>query len=140
MSIEVNDNVIIPYKDREINFKEPVRVYRNLNAKGSRRTYSIKQKGLVVAHTTRICLKNCKFLVQEGGRQRFLRTGERNVHAWIEGVITPNGMGTTVTKNDLSKITYNPSKSGFFVFQNHPVKEARFVVCNEDGIGASYFE
>lgn len=138
MPSEANDNVIIPFKNRKINYDIPVRVYRNLHVRGIR-TYSIKQKGLVVAHTTRVCLKNCKFLVQESSRQRFLKTGSRNVHAWVEGVITPNGMGTTAARNDLPKITYNPRNSGTFMFQNHPIKEAWFVICNEDGVGATYF-
>ena len=52
-----NDNNIVPFKERAINLEERVQVYRNLHRAG--RTYSVKQKGLVVAHATRICLRDC---------------------------------------------------------------------------------
>jgi hypothetical protein len=136
---QANCNVIIPFKDREIQSGIPVQVYRNLNAKGQYRTYSIRQKGLVVAHTTRICLKDCKFIVQEGSRQRVLKSGSRNVHAWIEGTIAPNGMVTTAACNDLKKITYNPRANNTFMSDNHPVSGAGLVICNKDGVVAAYF-
>lgn len=136
-----NDNNIVPFKERAINLEERVQVYRNLHRAG--RTYSVKQKGLVVAHTTRICLRNCNFVVQEKARQRCLKSGERNIHAWIDGFISGSGMGTTAAKNDLPKLTYNPRVDKGFMhsltINPRPVKHANFVICNEDGVGAAYF-
>jgi hypothetical protein len=136
-----SDNNIVPFKERAINLEERVQVYRNLHRTG--RTYSVKQKGLVVAHATRICLRDCNFVVQEKSRQRCLKTGEKNVHAWIDGFISGSGMGTTAAKNDLAKLTYNPKVDKGFMhsltIEPKPVKHADFVICNEDGVGAAYF-
>lgn len=73
------------YKNREIKWRERVEVYRNLNRKGVQ--YSIRQNGLVVGHTDFVDLKECYFIVQEAGRQRALRTGRRNVHAFVTGYL-----------------------------------------------------
>lgn len=97
-----------PFKDRSIDFSKPVEVYRNLHKKG--RVYSIRQGGLVVAHTDNIVLKDCKLIVQKSGLEKYLQTGIKNVHAWVKGTITNDPI--------LSFgfiIDYNPTK-GFVYF------------------------
>jgi hypothetical protein len=54
---------MVRFKNRFWVNSEPVSVYRNLNKKG--KWYSIKQKGLVVAHTENIHMYDCKFIVNK---------------------------------------------------------------------------
>jgi hypothetical protein len=83
--------VIEPYKGRTIDPKRRVEVYRNINKPGPQMWYSIRQDGLVVGHTKDITLKNVYFVVREAGRQRVLKTGRKNVHAWVLGYLDRSG-------------------------------------------------
>ena len=77
--------MIEPYKNRVIDESKPVYVYRCLNRKGY--VFSVKQNNLVVAHTDSMVIKNCEFLVNKAGKKRAIKTGVRNVHAFIKGFI-----------------------------------------------------
>lgn len=46
---------------------------------------SVKIPGQRVAYASWVSLKNVEFKVHERGRQRCIRDGVRNVHAWIVG-------------------------------------------------------
>ena len=73
--------MIKSFKSRRINYKYPVRVYRNLNRRDAV-WYSIMQKKfcpkigrkvwLVVGYAKELMLTNAKFFVSEKGRQRVL--------------------------------------------------------------------
>ncbi len=76
-----------------------VRVYYNLRKK----CFSIKFKGLVKAHVDSVNLTDVKFIVSEAGRQRVLREKQKNVHAYVEGVV----VAEPVTHGG-RLITYNP--------------------------------
>ncbi len=83
-----------------------VEVYRNLHRKCySVRDYKTKR---VIYHTNSISLTSAKCFVQEGGRQRVLKEGRKNVHAYIRGIWSgvPNDGG--------DKVSYNPYKSNKF--------------------------
>ena len=54
-------------------------VYWNFHKK----VFSVKYRGLVIAHATRILVKRARFRVSEIGRQRVLSEGRKNVHAGI---------------------------------------------------------
>lgn len=85
-----------------------VRVYRNLHQD----CWSVQHKGLVVAHVNTVKLKNVRFVVQQGGYERFLREGRKNVHAFVAGELVEidgpgfNGTGT--------EVVYNPRVSNLF--------------------------
>lgn len=133
----VNDNIIRRYKGRELDEDAPVFLYRNLNRRG--RVYSLRQKGLVVAHAERVCLKDCTFHVSEAGRQRVLKTGRKNIHAGIRGTITGSGMGTTAKEaSKLPRISYDPMKGPSFVCDGGDVAGAWFIACNEHGVFGAY--
>lgn len=89
-----------------------VQVYRNLHKK----CYSVRSKatGRVIAHVDEINLKKVRFIVQEGGRQRVIREGRKNVHAFIEGEIL---LGIFPV-GQLQKIHYNPYKYDSFMLMN----------------------
>lgn len=42
-------------------------------------------KGRVIAHATRVLLKDVSFVVQKAGREKVLKTGQKNVHAFVRG-------------------------------------------------------
>lgn len=133
-------NVIVPYKNRTIDFTSTVKVYRNLNKKGV--WYSLVQNGLTVAHASAVCLNDCSFNVNEKTRQWVIRNNRKVFHAYIEGTIQPSFIETT-TNNDLSAIIkYNPYKHmGFMVvnLKTKPfiIKKASVVICNQEGVKAS---
>lgn len=72
------------YKGRRVNYNKEVKVYRNLTRKPGV-WYSIVQNGKVVAHSEFVLLFDVKFEVNEAGRQRMLKSGHKNVHAYAVG-------------------------------------------------------
>jgi len=103
-----------------------VQVYRNLH-KG---LWSVRGKGRVIAHRPLIILKDCVMRVQESERQRVIREGQRNVHAWVTGVPCWETDG-----NDLVEIGYNPYFAPTFTSRPgyEAVTSARFVVFSQEG-------
>ena len=65
-------------------------VYKNLH----KDCWSVKQDGLVKAHTTDIELWDCAFRVNKAGRERVLKEKRKKVHAGISGYIDHLGMTT----------------------------------------------
>lgn len=66
-----------------------VRVYYNLH----KACWSIKAmegplKGRVVAHAAGVALMDARTVVSQAGRERVIREGKKNVHAFIEGQVT----------------------------------------------------
>jgi uncharacterized protein (DUF2147 family) len=127
--------MIIPFKNRDIDFNSKVKIYRNLKAARDQRIYSIKQNGFVVAHTTNIVLRDCKLIVQEGSRQRLLKTGQRNVHAWICGFVDMENNGEKCT----NRIVYNPKNNNSFMCGLKLIKHADVVLFNEHGVFITTF-
>lgn len=139
---EADDNVVFPYKGRSIDVSKPIRVYRNLTKKG--KWYSVVQNRLTIAHSTAICIRNAKFVVNEKTRNRVLKNKRKEFHAYIEGIYATSGMGTTAKKNDLpAQIKYNPFLHESFICDNltekpFKVTNAKFVICNEEGVKGTY--
>lgn len=100
--------MIVPFKNRSIDPNQRVRVYRNLH----RGDWSIAdaRTGKVLAHATHVSLRGCVMRVSESGRLRAVARKQRNVHAWIEGVID--------NENDRNHswtfLRYNPFRSDCF--------------------------
>lgn len=61
-----------------------VHVYRNL----TRACWSVRRSGRVIAHVRALHLQDCRMVVQAGGQARARVTGQRNVHAYVSGVVT----------------------------------------------------
>lgn len=76
--------VIKAFKGRTVDVSARVWVYRNLHGKSGHR-YSLRQRGLVVAHGDTVILSDVRFVVSESGRQRVIATRRKNVHAYIVG-------------------------------------------------------
>lgn len=86
------------YKGRKLDPRKPVEVYRNLHREGV--WYSVRQGGRVVAHTRGILLSPARFVVRQAGRERAIREGRRNVHAWVRGRFACSAYGTCVEFED----------------------------------------
>ena len=96
-------------KRYRIDYSKPVKVYRNLH-KGC---WSIKQNGLVKAHSDDIHLYNCEFLVNEKNRLKVIKEKRKNVHAFVKGHIW-----TGANQNLDRRACYNPYfKDCFYVFE-----------------------
>ena len=110
---------MITFKNRTIDPDRSLLVYRNLR----KNEFSVMQDGLVVGHTKDISLQRCQFIVRQSGHQKFLQTGRKNVHAFVEGMLSnkkkPKG---TVP------IRYNPEiGTGFFDPQGNFVLTASHI-------------
>ena len=86
----------------KIDIKRKVFVYKNLH----KDCWSIKQDGLVKAHTHDLEMWNCAFQVNAKGRAKVLEEKRKNVHAGVKGYIDDTNcelkIGTEVTYNHLS--------------------------------------
>lgn len=98
---------MIAFKNRDIDYTKPVFVYRNL----TKDCFSVQQNGRVVAHAQNLSMRNNTFNVCESGRQKVLKTGQKNVHAKIKGFLVNNDH----ISNLPNKINYNPYKYNSFV-------------------------
>ena len=89
-----------------------VEVYFNLH----KHVFSVRQcsTGRVILHTDKVHIRDPQFVVRKSGRDRVLREGKKNVHAFVRGEIThfddfdPDCMG-------YSLVSYNPYKFDTFV-------------------------
>lgn len=100
-----------------------VEVYYNLHKK----CLSVRHKGKVISHTPAITLRNAKFVVREGGRQRVLQEGKKNVHAFVKGELVSYD-----STEHARSATYNPYRFASFVDREtfEPVHEASLVSIN----------
>lgn len=105
------------YKGRKIDPRFPVEVYRNLHHPGV--VYSIRQRGLVVAHADRFCLSECHFHVSPSGREKVIREKKKYVHAWVLGYMAGQ-RGISVG----DRVSYNPFTHTSFMCNNAPITSA----------------
>lgn len=94
----------------------PVRVYRNLH----RDMFSIQaktDKGWRVAGRAKwVQLFEPQAIVSEAGRQRVLRTGQKNVHAYLTGRLGATHPIDSRQHALLRLFTYNPKHSALFTY------------------------
>jgi hypothetical protein len=76
----------------------------------SRRLWSVRVAGRVVAHVPAIALSDVTFRASEAGRLRCLRTGARDVHAWAAGTVAE-----VSRTRDASGVRYRIEEAGFRV-------------------------
>jgi hypothetical protein len=97
----------------KIDKSRKVFIYKNLH----KDCWSIKQDGLVKAHTTDLCLFDCSFRVNAKGRAKVLKERRKNVHAGISGYIDlPWDEENISREGQKTKLAmYNPYKYKSFV-------------------------
>lgn len=102
-----------------------VKVHRNLNAKCLSITATEGEfKGRVIAHCQAVRLLDVTFKVSETSRQRIIRTGVKDVHAYAVGYLLecdtpvlryPQPLNHTAIECDFERrVTYNPFKLPYF--------------------------
>tara|TARA_Y100000310_G_scaffold205201_1_gene205550 strand:- start:726 stop:1112 length:387 start_codon:yes stop_codon:yes gene_type:complete len=96
-------------KRYHIDTSRKVFVYKNLH----KDCWSIKQDGLVKAHTHDLEMWDCAFYVNAKGRAKVLEEKRKNVHAGIKGYIDEHGV--SAIEYPLHAVTYNPYKYDSFV-------------------------
>lgn len=114
-----------------------VQVYRNLH----QNCWSVRQSGKVMAHVDYLWLVKARMNVSAKGREKVLRTSQKNVHAYISGYVDTHYPACTLEDfyeeqgYSWEEISYNPYKSGnFHSKQTHqPIAEAPMVdMCIHD--------
>ncbi len=122
-----------------------VEVYRNLkHGRKAPPLYSVRYKGKVIRRVRRALLTNVVFKVSEAGRQRVLKEGRKNVHAFVVGDWTGPKGAYGMDKNDHNlpvRVAYNPYVAGHFlayglISSDIKVKGAGAVLLNEHGMSA----
>ena len=66
----------------------------------------------VLRHTNGMVLRDVTFVVSEAGRQRAIRTGQRNVHAYVRGTISYTERYSLTP--DWVELRYNPFRAPGF--------------------------
>lgn len=94
--------------------KDRVRVYYNLHGNVWSVQHYIPGKGWRVReHLSSLILENVEFKVSEAGRQRVIREGRKNVHAYAIGWLSEREpYGYT---GHLPCASYNPHKAAHFI-------------------------
>ena len=90
-------------------------------------------KGNVMGYRNSLVLRDCTFVVQEGGRQRVVEKKCRQVHAWVTGL--PFAALGAVPQPHWPKASYNPYRSGSFHFSetNEPLPTGCDLYFHDDG-------
>jgi hypothetical protein len=88
-----------------------VQVYRNLNAQ---QLFSIRDRktGLVLAHGDRFLVGDVTCKVREGGRQRVIKEGRKNVHAFLNCIYLGE---CKLDVKHLDELYYDPYKHSTFI-------------------------
>lgn len=92
-----------------------VAVYFNLH----KHVFSLQSRnkdtyGRVIEHSDHVILKNPKFVVRQGGRQKVLDEKKKNVHAYVVGEVIESLPQGRVVHTEHS-VTYNPYRYSQFV-------------------------
>jgi len=114
-------------------------IYRNLNRGG----FSLKYKGLVIANMRRFTADDVEFRVSDASRQRAVREGRRNVHAYMVCDNEPIGLHWKdetvekhVTENNMKPVYYHPLETETFVIAgtSTPVTESEHIVAANEKV------
>jgi hypothetical protein len=91
-------------------------IYRNLRTGG----FSVKYRGRVIEHLNGpTIVMGAVFKVNELGRQRVIKEGQKNVHAYV--VCDNYQTCPKYSVDKINKITYNPYKSSSFMYEGKPI-------------------
>lgn len=120
-------------KRYHIDTSRKVFVYKNLH----KDCWSVKQDGLVKAHTHDLEMWDCAFHVNAKGRAKVLEEKRKNVHAGVKGYIDDfHGVDPVELSTE---VTYNPYKYDSFVDKTteEPVYCSQFAKLNQKQVLAA---
>ncbi|HEY9664829.1 MAG TPA: hypothetical protein V6C65_40840 [Allocoleopsis sp.] len=115
---------------------QTIRIYRNLNNGTMSIQAKVDKSWKVVGHVTDCVVSDVSFKIQDGGRQRVIREGRKNVHAWGQGVLVCQFDSDIFAPIDLS---YNPYEDTTFK-QRHtdnPIVSCRYLVVRDNKVFVS---
>lgn len=110
---------------------EKVSVYYNLH----KHCFSVKHNNKVVGYCNYVKLKYVKFTVRNSGRLNVIRTKQKNVHAFVSGILEDyNSKCEFIEESEFNKVMYDPYKFSTFVFDltKKPITNANEVILNND--------
>ena len=119
-----------------------VSVYRNLH----NGLISIKSasSGLVLGHAESVDISSADFVVNEAGRQRVLKDRQKNVHAYVKGLLLNTigfkpykgrslqrctALGAIHSTYKDTIVSYNPYKAPHFVIKGTSDKVSKASLC-----------
>lgn len=107
---------------------KPVKVYWN-SREGYFSIVDPSTRRVALRHT-RVELRDVTFRVSARGRDRVVRTGVKNVHAWACGTLVSSGWQGWVPAHDWDVVNYNPHKGPTFYYSQSgaPITTAAHVV------------
>lgn len=79
--------------------------------------FSVRHNGRTIAHTGRIVLEDVRFVVQRAGRERVLKEGRKNIHAFVRGTVAAECDKLT---SRVVQVGYNPHKADCFRTKPYP--------------------
>lgn len=112
-----------------------VEVYKNIHKSKefNRPMYSIRDPKTrkVLGHSKEVFLEKAAFTVQQGGRKKVLKSGRKNVHAFIRGTLLENR-----PEGVFLRAYYNPYEVSLFTIKETklPFRYADFAIIDEYGI------
>jgi hypothetical protein len=125
----------MPIKDLHwaTHIHEKVRIYRNLNNGRMSIQAKVRESWKVVGHVQNAILQDVQFRISEAGRQRVIRDGCKNVHAWGEGILLAE-FDTSI--NAAIDLTYNPYLNATFIQRDTdiPIMQCRFLVVRSNRV------
>lgn len=105
-------------------------LYRNLHTN----TFSVQHKQKVIDHPVSCIMFDVKFKVSQKGRNKVLKTRQKNVHAKISGT----SYSTIPSKQDLRdhiEVFYNPYYTEFFCdASGSEILSAEYAICIDNRI------
>ena len=112
---------------------QKARIYRNLNNGRMSVQVKVGKSWKVVGHVLEAVLEDVRFHVPESGRQRVIRDGCKNVHAWGEGLLLGPTNGSIFAPVDLA---YNPYLNATFMERGtgHSITGCKSLVVRENHV------
>ena len=116
-----------------------VRVYYNLHKK----CFSIQdyKTGLVIKHTNQLNLSNAMFVVRKSGNERVRSEGKKNVHAFVNGIVSDKSSGHLVISNSFHnsyRVRYNPYEMDYFHYERIVNNKPKWLPVDNHWIGDVY--
>ena len=112
--------MITTFKNRKIDYTQRVFVYRKLFKNSNKVVYSIKQKGVVVAHGFDFKLFGVVSNISKLGQIRARDKKVRNVHAYLHGFLVVDG---EINLEGKKRLHYNPFQDDCFWYDNEGKKQ-----------------
>lgn len=104
-------------------------IYRNLHTGG----FSIRYRGRVIDRLNTFSAQTVEFKVNESGRQRVIKEGRKNVHAFVVADRYKGLINSDYELDRLLRIKYNPYTNAQFNCQGFDIHTASEVVF-KDGL------